>query len=288
MVCPQCNEPYRLHQDVSILYKLALYYNKRMNQFAPFVAGIGAVGGTYIALTVHGWYALCTFCGSDLTFRIFSDENWSRPMYVVRMLFGMQFIPLWLLASRTRYFDSVLPFVPLVFLEQDNVALYPHPKVTLFPTPRYETLPPALTVCILPWLRIVYNKLWMKLVVPWEKKWEDSDGQGNIAEQNEIVLQIDNGNGVAAEFPARPGQDNNAIRPGEDELEPALLATNLSTLCRKLVGAILLPDVCSFAGFLLGQIPWVKRKIPDRFSRNVIGGIVFLVLKVYHSCVNLT
>jgi hypothetical protein len=119
----------------------------------------------------------------------------------------------------------------------------------------------------------------MKLVVPWEKKWEDSDGHGT--EQHEIVLQIDNGNVAAAELPIRPGQDNNAIRPGEDELEPALLATNLSTLCRKLVGAILLPDVCSFAGFLLGQIPWVKRKIPDRFSRNVIGGIVFLVLKVH-------
>lgn len=273
MVCPQCNEPYRLQQNVSLLYKLALYYNKRIDTVAPFIAGLGAVGGTYIALTVHGWYALCTLCGPNLTFRIFSDENWSRPSYVVRLLFGMQFIPMWLLASRTRYFDSILPFIPLLFIEQDNVTLYPHPKVTLFPTPRYETLPPALTMCVLPWLRIVYNKLWGRFVVPFEKKWDE----GNTSEPSEIVLQINNENAQA-----RVEREVDALRPGPvvDEGDPALLATSLSALCRKVVGAILLPDVCSFAGFLLGQIPWVKKKIPDRFSRNVIGGIVFLIMKV--------
>lgn len=114
--------------------------------------------------------------------------------------------------------------------------------------------------------------------MPWEKKWDD----GYASEPNEIVVHIENGNAQAANAPARAGRDNDAIRMGPvvEEEDPALLATSLSALCRKVVGAILLPDVCSFAGFLLGQIPWVKRKIPDRFSRNVIGGIMFLFMKV--------
>jgi hypothetical protein len=282
MTCPQCKEPYRIYQKTSSLYKLANYYNKRIDRIVPVIAGLGALSGAYVALTVHGWYSLCTFCGEDLTFRLFSDENWSRPSYVIRMLFGMQFIPVWLLASRTKYLDSVLPFIPLVFIEQDNVALLPHPHITLFPSPRYETLPPAFTMCVLPWLRIVYNKLWERIVVPWERKWEDSaaTGPANIGggdRENNVVLQVNNGN----------GGDNDPVVEGNirvarqaDDMEDVLLATNLTTLCRKIVGALLLPDACALAGFLLGQLPWVKRRIPDRFSRNVIGGIVFLVLKV--------
>jgi hypothetical protein len=292
MTCPQCKEPYRLQQKVSTLYKIASYYNKRIDTIVPFVAGFGALSGAYVALTVHGWYSLCTFCGEDLALRLFSNENWSRPSYVVRMLFGLQFIPIWLLASRTRYLDSVLPFIPLAFIEQDNVALYPHPRVSLFPLPRYETLPPALTMCLLPWLRIMYNKLWDRIVVPWEKKWEESTGAGQIAIGEEVVQEPDivvhinngNGNGQAANEPAAAGegpvlQQQQRQQQGED-MEDVLLATNLTTLCRKIVGAMLLPDACSLAGFLIGKIPWVRRKIPDRFSRNVIGGIVFLVLKV--------
>jgi len=297
MSCPQCKEPYRLQQKSSALYRLASYYNKRIDRIAPFIAGFGAVGGTYIALTVHGWYSLCTFCGEDLALRLMSDENWSRPSYVIRMLFGMQFIPIWLLASRTHYLDSVLPFLPLAFIEQDTVTVYPSMKVTLFPVPRYETLPPGLTICVLPWLRIVYNKLWDNIVVPWEKSWEENAAGGQPAllqepmEENNFVVQIVDDAAAAADAGAaarnqQVGNGNNrngaiAQQPGAgDDVEDVLLATNLTTLCRKIVGAMLLPDACSFAGFILGQIPWVRKKIPDRFSRNVIGGIVFLVLKV--------
>jgi hypothetical protein len=293
MTCPQCKEPYSLQQRVSYLYNLACYYNKRIDRIAPFIAGFGAISGAYVALTVQGWYSLCTFCGEDLALRLFSDENWARPSYVIRMLFGLQFIPIWLLASRTRYLDSILPFIPLAFIEQDNVALYPHPKVSLFPIPRYETLPPALTMCVLPWLRIVYNKLWDRIVVPWEKTWEEpavagqiAAGGGEPAGENDIVVQIvddNNGNAQADIGPAAVVNNRAAVQqqqPRED-VEDVLLATNLTTLCRKIVGAMLLPDVCSLAGWILGQIPWVRRKIPDRFSRNVIGGIVFLVLKVF-------
>src|SRR5271170_4063758 len=294
MSCPQCKEPYRLQQKSSAFYKLASYYNKRIDRIAPFLAGFGAVGGAYVALTVHGWYSLCTFCGEDLALRLMSDANWSRPSYVIRMLFGMQFIPIWLLASRTRYLDSVLPFLPLAFIEQDNVSVYPAMKVTLFPVPRYETLPPGLTVCLLPWLRIVYNKLWDRIIVPWEKSWEDGATEGQPAllqeavEENNIVVQIvddgaDGGAGGRNNQQIGNANGNGAVaqqQGGADEVDDVLIATNLTTLCRKIVGAMLLPDACSLAGFILGQIPWVRKRIPDRFSRNVIGGIVFLVLKV--------
>jgi hypothetical protein len=292
MTCPQCKEQYRLRQSVSRLYKLACHYNKRIDRIVPYLAGLGAIGGTYCALTIHGWYALCTVCGDDLAIRLFSDENWSRPSYIVRMLFGMQFIPIWLLASRTKYLDSILPFIPLAFIEQDNLTLYPHPRVTLFPTPRYETLPPALTMCLLPWFRIVYNKLWDKLVLPWEKKWEgtlsigESDEYGALwrPEDNiRVEWERDDVGVQAGNVPAPARRNHNVDHPPPPEdMEDVLLTTNLTTLCRKVVGAMLLPDTCSFAGWAIGQIPWVKRKIPDRFSRNVIGGIVFLVLKVRH------
>src|SRR5262245_20004415 len=119
MHCPQCKEPYRLQQNVSALYRLASYYSNPIDRISPFVAALGSVGGAYVALTVQGWYSLCTFCGEDLTLHLFSDTNWSRPSYVIRMLFGLQAIPLWLVSSRTRYLDSVLPFLPLLFIEQD-------------------------------------------------------------------------------------------------------------------------------------------------------------------------
>jgi hypothetical protein len=143
-------------------------------------------------------------------------------------------------------------------------------------------------MCVLPWFRIVYNKLWEKIVVPWEKKWEDSvaNGPANIGwrqEEENLVLHIvdDNGNGGGnAQARAGGNNPNRLLQERAEDMEDVLLATNLTTLCRKIVGALLMPDVCAFAGFLLGQLPWVRRKIPDRFSRNVIGGIVFLVLKV--------
>ena len=204
------------------------------------------------------------------------------------MLFGLQAIPLWLLASRVRYFDSVLPFIPLVFIEQDNVALYPTPRVTLFPTPRYETLPPALTMCVIPWLRVVYNKLWDKFVAPLERKWEDSaTGAPTTADGgNNFVLQIEAGEENPNPRPAARNRRDNANQAGNQQVDAAadvFVTMNGTQLCRKVVGAMLLPDVCSFAGFVLGQLPWVRRKIPDRFSRNVIGGILFLVLKVLAS-----
>lgn len=285
MTCPQCKEPYRLHQKVSHLYNIANRYNKRIDRIVPYLAGLGAIGGTYCALTIHGWYALCTFCGDELALRLFSKGNWSRPSYVARMVFGLQCIPIWLMASRTKYLDSVLPLIPLVFIEQDNLTLYPHPKMTLFPIPRYETLPPALTMCVLPWFRIVYNKLWEKFVTPWENKWEGNStgGQNNGLDPmwrhgNNIVVEIVDEADDGRDVDARDG--NGVAMPAED-MEDVLMSTNLTTLCRKIVGAMLLPDACSLAGWALGQIPWVKRKIPDRFSRNVIGGIVFLVLKVH-------
>jgi len=199
------------------------------------------------------------------------------------MLFGLQAIPLWLLASRVRYFDSALPFIPLIFIEQDNVALYPTPRVTLFPTPRYETFPPALTMCVLPWLRVVYNKVWDKFVAPIERSWDDStNGQptANIqGNENDIILQIEAGD----EEDPQPARNRRNNRNGNQQVDAAadvFVTMNGTQLCRKVVGAMLLPDVCSLAGFLLGQLPWVRRKIPDRFSRNVLGGILFLVLKV--------
>ena len=145
--------------------------------------------------------------------------------------------------------------------------------MTLFPVPRHEMLPPALTICLLPWFRIVYNNLWEKLVLPLEKKWE-----GTSQSQDSIVLQV--GGAPAAEAPAHADNNVNRIQNAPEDMEEVWMATNLTTLCRKVVGAMLLPDACSLAGWLIGQIPWVKRKVPDRFSRNVIGGIVFLVLKV--------
>ena len=302
MTCPQCKEPYRLQQNVSALYKLACYYNNRINKIVPFIAGLGFVSGAYCALTVHGWYALCTFCGEDLALRLFSDENWARPSYVIRMLFGLQFIPIWLLASRMRYFDSVLPFIPLLFIEQDHVSIYPHPRLSLTSaTPRYETLPPGLTICVLPWLRIVYNKLWDRFVSPYVKEWEgrsqlggdnniivrfnDENAQGNNHNNNNNNGGNNNNNNNAVAAVVQAFRQEAQARPAGAvaEADEVVLATSLTAVCRKVVGAMLLPDVCSLCGFLLGQIPWVKRKIPDRFSRNVLGGLVFLVLKVQYS-----
>ena len=128
--------------------------------------------------------------------------------------------------------------------------------------------------------------------MPWEKSWEEGVAGGQPAllqealEENNIVVQInvDDGaaeGGVGGRNNQQIGNANGAVAQQRgDEMEDVLLATNLTTLCRKIVGAMLLPDACSLAGFILGQIPWVRKRIPDRFSRNVIGGIVFLVLKV--------
>jgi hypothetical protein len=290
MTCPQCKEPYRLKQDMSSLYKLALFYNRRIDNIAPVVVALGGIGSTYIALTAHGWHALCTFCGEDLALRIFSEQSWSQPTHVIRLFVGMQFIPLWLLASRVRYFDALLPFLPLTFLEQENVKIFPHLRVNLLPRPRQEVLPPALTMCLLPWLRVMYNKFWDKVVTPWEKSWEQpGDAARGIVSgggiEGNIIVRINNdqqGGGGVRNQPVRRRDDANA-RGRADAGEDVVVRTNITTMCRKVVGALLLPDACSFAGFLLGQIPWIRRKIPDRFSRNVIGGIMFLLLKV-RSC----
>lgn len=69
---------------------------------------------------------------------------------------GLPLIPIGLVCSRLTAADAALPLLPFLVLGNDSIRLSFPPS-------------PALTLCLLPWARLVYNNAW-KSLWPWVER----------------------------------------------------------------------------------------------------------------------
>lgn len=217
-------------------------------------------------------------CGAKEANRVLLSSNGTEFKWTWRLGAGLPLIPIVLIISRTRILDATLPVLPFIFFCHTD--------------PLHITFPPspAITLAVLPYLRGIYNSLYDRLLLPYDKKWSTQlerertnteDGAEVVIE--EIVDEEDEGaNGVAApaqdaneEWHAREigiGRGNNIINLG-------------AGFSKSIVEALFFPAVMAGMGTILGRFQKVRKLLPERFHRNILGGCLFVILKVcHHSC----
>lgn len=193
---------------------------------------------------------------------------------------GLPLIPFVLVASRARTFESALPVLPLIFFCHSD--------------PLYISFPPspAITLALLPYLRVSYNSLWNRFIGPYEEQWikdvtpayalENSEQQENDQRRPENV-------NVPRERRAENGQREEVANgwDGEVRLENHNIIVQGSNITNMILGALLWPSVARIVGEnVLGKWPkaWggdvVRKCLPEGVVRNVVGGLIAVVLKV--------
>lgn len=75
-------------------------------------------------------------------------------------------IPISLIGARLTILDNILLFLPLVVFGTDTIKL---------------TYSPSLTLCILPWARLLYNKCWKSI-----RTWEAEKRLGKELTEDEV------------------------------------------------------------------------------------------------------
>ncbi|KAG0270497.1 hypothetical protein DFQ27_005575 [Actinomortierella ambigua] len=172
---------------------------------------------------------------------------------------GLPMIPGLLVLSRTKLIDSVMPLIPLMIVgnEQLNVSFPPSP---------------ALTISLLPWVRMAYNGLWGGLAQRLETKWRRDKQRANgvaalgmNASIEPELNEMDAATAVAAQAAAEEGEEESFL--------------DRKDLGRMIAGALLMPAISSICGTLLGRIGFVRARIPDTFHRNILGGALFVLFK---------
>lgn len=192
-----------------------------------------------------------------------NDFQWTWRLGV-----GLPLIPFVLVGSRTRIIDATLPVLPFIFFCHSD--------------PLHFTLPPspAVTLALLPYLRSAYYGVWDRYIKPHEQEWAKAVEPAQEEENAEAV------NGAEEVAPlqgvAEQARNNEHVRgwQGEVIVENHNIVVQGSNVTNSIVGALLLPSVSALMGSLLGRIPALRKKLPESFHRSILGGCLFVILKV--------
>lgn len=271
--CPQCKSNIVLKQERSVMVdlgRMAEKFVRQTNSIAIF-AGLGSA--FFVTCTVYGVNAIYLICGTKEANAIILGPNGRDFEWSWRLATGLPMLPMVLIVSRTRLMDATLPILPLIYFCRDE--------------PFYLTLPPspAITLALLPYARALYETVYNRFLLPYDKKWTAEIGPTAATqgiEEDNVGLEIQvrdmdgdeaaNGNLDAQEEPAVAGDQADAWRV-ERELVLGPETANL------VVGALLFPGVVAAMGGVLGKIPFLRRVLPERFHRNILGGCLFVLIK---------
>lgn len=147
---------------------------------------------------------------------------------------------------------------------------------------------PAVTLALLPYLRGAYYSVWDRYLKPYEEEWskqvepvqaEAEDENADAAAAGEAENGAEDA-GAAGGRQRRQNQEQQGGWQGEVIVENHNIMVHGSNVTNTIVGALLLPSVSALVGSLLGRIPALRRALPQSFHRNILGGCLFVVLKV--------
>lgn len=276
--CPQCKTPVRLKQEPSVVLDIADNVGRMAGKAGAFLAfgGVGSV--LFVGCTVYGVNTIYTICGPEYASEILLGRD-SEFQWTWRLGIGLPLIPFVLIASRIRLFDSVLPVLPVVFFCHTD--------------PLHFTLPPSpqITLAVLPYVRSFYNAMWQRYVAAHEARWI-KETTPKFALENAEAQQRQRANG---EHLQRGGDDLNAVDveihewDGEVRLENHNIILQGNNVTSLVLGALLWPSVAKMIGQSLGKLPaaWggdrIRKWLPTHLARNVVGGLMVVVLKDFIS-----
>lgn len=179
--------------------------------------------------------------GASTIFLLFGPEDAERLLGIDNAVgmpnkwaLGLPFIPLALIAARTRYADNLLPILPIFYFASTG----PQRDGPLWPPSA------SMTVAILPYIRAAYNEFYDRVCAPREKAWikqiqpragdhnEDEEREQNQEQANEFEDGMDIGLDLEVEIveeeeeheneqPAdnAPEEDQGQANQGQDRLQ---------------------------------------------------------------------
>ncbi|OZJ03971.1 hypothetical protein BZG36_03236 [Bifiguratus adelaidae] len=271
--CPQCKMVYRVKEHTSWSLWFMSKVDTASNALVPYLTVLGLTCSVLVTGTTYGAYSVLTVCGSEHGEALLGSAHpWSWRVWI-----GLPLIPGILIASRLDILDSFMPLVPLLVVGNENMHVQ-------------WPLEPRVTICILPWLRLFYKGLYShtyRLVA----RAASRNLLGTSAERRGRLSRSASTSSAPTAQTAPPTPGANAIPAsggqgdapsGEQPFDEAQTIFNTPRpIGRTIVGALLIPAVCSVMGSLLSAIsPLYRRTFAnDPFHRNVFGGCIFIVCK---------
>ncbi|KAF3937974.1 hypothetical protein ABW19_dt0204569 [Dactylella cylindrospora] len=287
--CPQCKSNILMRQDRSLVVDMgrSIERNVRRTNSMAIVAGIGSA--FFVTSSVYGAQAIYLICGRKEANAILMGPGNRDFQWTWRLAVGLPMIPIILVVSRTRLLDATLPILPLIFFCHNE--------------PFHLTLPPspAITLALLPYVKSIYEGFYNKFLLPYDKQWTaeigptaavpapDEDdvgleiaiGEEALVEDGEEFADRHAGAAAAPNGPVPAENANNNVNGQREDgwrVERELvLGPETANL---VVGALLFPGVVASMGGILGKIPLIRKMLPERFHRNILGGCLFVLIKV--------
>ena len=273
--CPQCGMPYKLRYHTSVLFAIMNAINEQRTYGVLIALGTGVAMSAYAVAFMYGVRATGLMGGNQFAMQLIGEGRASSsPPSIGRMTrlwIGWPLVPFYLMASRFDMFDMILPLIPPILLELPPPTSFIHSTASSTSL----TLDPALALCVVPWLRVVYNGLWRHLVTPVTTRWRVAEMEGlgeesgrdeeggamgaeifgmNIGidarlQVNEIPEHADGGEEDAAEDDAAPGGGQERVRQMD--------TINMFKFVDMCVGALLLPDIAAvMGGYAVNVYQW--------------------------------
>ncbi|KAG0290946.1 hypothetical protein BGZ98_003231 [Dissophora globulifera] len=251
--CSVCNTVYRLAEPNSMLLNIYSTFDSLVHAGIPYLTFLGLTCSVLITSTTYGAYAVLTVCGTEEGEKLLGSPNpWGWRVWT-----GLPLIPVILIFSRTKLIDSFMPLIPLLIVGNDQL------QVTFPPSP-------ALTLSVMPWVRMAYNSVWTEMVARLETRWRHQQIAGSGVARLGMNASIDNSD-------VDPSTAIGAANPAAADEELSFF--DRKDLGRTIVGALLMPAISSICGSFLGHFAFVRTRIPDNFHRNLLGGCLFVVIK---------
>lgn len=252
--CPQCGTRYEVIETTSHpLLWLMQRVDKALRLGTPVVFAIGLGCASMTVSTTWGFTIMRRICGKQLFEGLIYNEDFST---VLRTCFLAPLLPPLMVSLQFRKYDALYPLLPLLFSSREGLR------------PRMP-LPPALTLAVLPWIRVLYNMLYDRFVLPFDRHLTQALQPQLQPPPQEVQRD-------------RDGDEEDDGREGDGgglqvQLHHEERVINITTLVSK---AIALPYICAVAGRLLAYFSFFSD--PRKFlplHRNLIGGCLFLLCR---------
>lgn len=124
--------------------------------------------------------------------------------------------------------DSFMPLIPLLIVGNEQL------QVTFPPSP-------ALTLSVMPWVRMAYNSLWAEMVSRLETRWRQQQVAGSGVARLGMNASIETSD-------ADPTTANAAAVAAAVAADEELSFFDRKDLGRTIVGALLMPAISSICG----------------------------------------
>ncbi|KAG4301043.1 hypothetical protein PCANB_002625 [Pneumocystis canis] len=253
VLCPQCKYPFRLQDSSTFILWFMSRIDKVLRKSIPVFILCGIGSSALISATFYGIHTIYTLCGDKDAQKIMEFEK--NRDHFWKLALGLPSIPFILIFSQFNQFDTIIPIIPLIFFGEQALDVS-------------RPLSPTFILCILPWIRIIYNAIHRHFILPIHRRL----GQ-------ELLFQDESVNYSSDSQLIR--QENTGIleNSGNQDIRGRMIVLEDFDFGRILVGALMFPKISSTIGSCIIRIPKIKKWIPSKFHCSIIGGCLFIIFK---------